>query len=55
VQAQQNAEDRALRENWQLVFQYTPTQHTGRYYFLAPPGAAGGWDLDRIQAVFQDH
>jgi hypothetical protein len=54
-QAQQNAEDRALRENWQLVFQYTPTQHTGRYYFLAPPGAAGGWDLDRIQAVFQDH
>jgi uncharacterized protein DUF1963 len=53
-EAHQHAEERALAENWQLVFQFTPSEHTGMYYFVAPTDAAGRWDLHRLQAVFQD-
>jgi hypothetical protein len=44
------AEERALADGWQLVAQF---RDGGTFYLLAPLDAAGRWNLDRLQLLYQ--
>ena len=48
------AQQRAVAEGWQLVAQMPDfVDQCGTFYLLAPLDPAGGWDLDRLQLIYQ--
>jgi Domain of unknown function (DUF1963) len=51
--ARDNADEQAMAEGWQLVMQYSPNEHEGTFYVLAPLDPVGRWDLNRLQTIFQ--